>query len=181
MILYRIISLPSLFLPFNASSLLGVWKVVSFPPYLLKEQINFQCYRTWSLSLSISLSLSLSLSRSLSFPFLTDVWESALHPGWLTLDFSRLNSRKRCLGISMLKCNTGALPWLVLISANDRKQYDANIRDEEHSKTSLNTVSTFIVVSVAPQTLHFCNVSKFLLNFDPFKIKQLTFGILVFF
>lgn len=72
---------------FNASPPLNwVWKVISlFPPIYLTSRWIFHASH-----------------HALSF--LTDVWLSALHPGWLTLDFVRLNldapvSRRHCRGI----------------------------------------------------------------------------------
>lgn len=68
----------------------------------------------------------LSPFLSLSFFSPTDVWLSALHPGWLTLDFIRLNldapdSRRRCRGIQVLTHNAEVLPYLFLITANHEK------------------------------------------------------------
>lgn len=51
------------------------------------------------------------------FLFRKDVWRSVMNPGWLTLDFMRLNldapfSHRHCCGIWALEtCNTEVLPW----------------------------------------------------------------------
>lgn len=65
-----------------------------------------------------------------SLPFLTDVWVSVLHSGWLTLDFVRLNldapdSRYLCCEIWVLTRNTEVLPYLFLISARGRESIQA--------------------------------------------------------